>query len=172
MMSYFDLVVREFCYEQGCIEIHTPKIIPAASEGGAELFRLDYFGRDAYLAQSPQLYKQMAIASGFGKVLEIAPAFRADPSFTSRHVTEITMLDIEISPIESPEDVISFAEHMLQTAFSKIHTRFASKVAELYDREITIPSLPFPRTTFTQAREILEKEFGIAIAEDEDMSAE
>jgi aspartyl/asparaginyl-tRNA synthetase len=78
---------------------------------------LDYFGREAYLAQSPQLYKQMAIAAGFGRVLEIAPAFRADPSFTSRHVTEITMLDVEMSPIASYEEVMEFEEDMLRHVF-------------------------------------------------------
>ena len=105
--------MREYWREQGFIEIHTPKMMGSASESGAELFKVDYFERTAYLAQSPQFYKQMAMAAGFGKVFEIGPVFRANPSFTSRHDTEFTSVDVEIAWVDSHEDVMAFEERWL-----------------------------------------------------------
>jgi aspartyl-tRNA synthetase len=89
---------REYCIGHGYIEIHSPKTLVTSTESGSELFEIKYFGQTAYLAQSPQLYKQMAMAAGFEKVFEVGPVFRANPSFTSRHDTEFTMYDIEMSP--------------------------------------------------------------------------
>ena len=105
--------MREFWRKEGFIELHTPKLMGSASESGAELFKVEYFERAAYLAQSPQFYKQMAMAAGFGKVFEIGPVFRANPSFTSRHDTEFTSVDVEISWIDSHEDVMAFEERWL-----------------------------------------------------------
>ena len=105
--------MREFWREEGFIELHTPKFMGSASESGAELFKVEYFDGQAYLAQSPQFYKQMAMAAGFGKVFEIGPVFRANPSFTSRHDTEFTSVDVEISWIDSHEDVMAFEERWL-----------------------------------------------------------
>jgi aspartyl/asparaginyl-tRNA synthetase len=99
--------MREYWRDDGFIELHTPKFMGSASESGAELFKVEYFDRTAYLAQSPQFYKQMAMAAGFGRVFEIGPVFRANPSFTSRHDTEFTSVDVEISWIESHEDVMA-----------------------------------------------------------------
>ena len=92
-----EAAMREFWVNNRFIEIHTPKIISTPSESGAELFTIDYFDRKAYLAQSPQFYKQMAMSAGFERVFEFGPVFRADPSFTSRHMTEFTGVDMEIS---------------------------------------------------------------------------
>ena len=89
--------MRAFWAGQNFIEIHSPKLMGSPSESGAELFELPYFETKAYLAQSPQFYKQMAMAAGFERVFEIGPVFRADPSFTSRHMTEFTSVDVEIS---------------------------------------------------------------------------
>ena len=105
--------MREFWREHGFIELHSPKLMGSASESGAELFRVEYFDEHAYLAQSPQFYKQMAMAAGFGKVFEIGPVFRANPSFTSRHDTEFTSVDMEISWIDSHEDVMAVEERWL-----------------------------------------------------------
>ncbi len=102
--------MREHWRAQGFLELHTPKFMGSASESGAELFKVEYFERTAYLAQSPQFYKQMAMAAGFGKVFEVGPVFRANPSFTSRHDTEFTSVDVEISWIDSHEDVMAFEE--------------------------------------------------------------
>ena len=88
--------MREFAFAEGCTEMHTPKLMGTASESGAEVFEVGYFGRPAYLAQSPQFYKQMAIAGGIDRVFEVGPVFRAEPSFTSRHATEFTGVDVEL----------------------------------------------------------------------------
>ena len=105
--------MREHWHSLGFIELHSPKLMGSASESGAELFKVDYFERIAYLAQSPQFYKQMAMAAGFGRVFEVGPVFRANPSFTSRHDTEFTSVDVEIAWIDSHEDVMSFEEGWL-----------------------------------------------------------
>jgi aspartyl/asparaginyl-tRNA synthetase len=97
---------RTYWVEHDFIEIHTPKLMASASESRAELFEVEYFETKAYLSQSPQFFKQMAQPAGFGKVFEVGPAFRADPSFTSRHATEFTSVDAEISWIDSHEDVM------------------------------------------------------------------
>ena len=93
--------MRQYWIDHGFVEIHSPKLLGAPSESGAELFELEYFGTKAYLAQSPQFYKQMAMAAGFERVFETGPVFRADPSFTSRHMTEFTSLDMEMSWVDS-----------------------------------------------------------------------
>ncbi|EKE27255.1 MAG: aspartyl-tRNA synthetase [uncultured bacterium (gcode 4)] len=172
MMSCFDLKVREFFHKRWFMEIHTPKIIWTSSEWWAELFEMEYFDKKAYLAQSPQIYKQMAIAAWFEKVLEVAPAFRADPSFTSRHVTEITMLDIEMWPISSYHEILELESEMLVYTIAAIKEEFGEKVRELYWLEIEVPTLPFPTMKFRECVEILEKEFSILIWEGEDMSSE
>ncbi|MBD3752798.1 MAG: aspartate--tRNA(Asn) ligase, partial [Micrococcales bacterium] len=106
--------MRSYWIERDYIEIHSPKLMSSPAESRAELFQLEYFGdQTAYLAQSPQHFKQMAQAAGFGKVFEIADAFRADPSFTSRHATEFTSIDAEISWVESHEDVARMQEELL-----------------------------------------------------------
>ena len=86
--------IRDFLFEKGFLEVHTPRIIASATEGGAELFKLDYFGQNAYLAQSPQLYKEQLVLS-FEKVFEVGPFFRAEESHTRRHLSEFTSVDIE-----------------------------------------------------------------------------
>ncbi len=172
LMSHFDLKIREFFSYEWFTEIHTPKIIWTSSEGWSELFEMQYFDKTAYLAQSPQIYKQMAIAAWFEKVFEIAPAFRADPSFTSRHVTEITMLDIEMWPIKSYHEIIDLEEKMLIYAISGLKERFWEKVKELYWIDIIIPKAPFPRLTFSESVKILKERFSIIIPEWEDMTWE
>jgi len=114
LTSYAVRYIREYLYNNNFIEIFSPKIISTASEGGAEVFEINYFNRKAYLAQSPQFYKQMAICSGFEKVFEIAPAFRAEPSFTSRHLTEFTSFDVEIGYISSHYDVMKVLEEIVK----------------------------------------------------------
>lgn len=100
VQTTFERAVREFAYARGCTELHTPKLMGTASESGAEVFRVSYFDTTAYLAQSPQFYKQLAIAGGVDRVFEIGPVFRAEPSFTARHATEFTGIDVEIAWID------------------------------------------------------------------------
>ncbi|MFS0794889.1 aspartate--tRNA(Asn) ligase [Microbacterium sp. 1P10AE] len=148
--------MRTYWVERDYIEIHTPKLMSSPSESRAELFQLDYFGdQTAYLAQSPQHFKQMAQAAGFGKVFEIADAFRADPSFTSRHATEFTSIDAEISWIDSHEDVARMQEELLAFAFTAVKEKHGAEIEELFGLEVTVPALPFPRLTLTQAREVV-----------------
>ncbi|MBP8017164.1 aspartate--tRNA(Asn) ligase, partial [Candidatus Gracilibacteria bacterium] len=171
IMSFFEFKVREFTYKNKITEIHSPKILGAPSESGAELFELEYFDKKAYLAQSPQFYKQMGIASGFGKVMEVGPVFRADPSFTSRHMTEFIGLDFEISPIESHYDLMKFEEDFLVFIFSEIKKEFDKKIKELFGIEIIVPTKPFPKISFKEAVEILKKNYDLIISDQEDINA-
>ncbi|HET8926207.1 MAG TPA: aspartate--tRNA(Asn) ligase [Microbacterium sp.] len=148
--------MRSFWIERDYIEIHSPKLMGSPSESNAELFSLDYFeDKTAYLAQSPQFFKQMAQSAGFGKVFEIGPAFRADPSFTSRHATEFTSIDAEISWIDSHEDVARMQEELLQTAFQAVKDKHGVEIEALFGLEVAVPSIPFPRIPLAEAREII-----------------
>lgn len=147
--------MRQWWIDNDFIEIHTPKLMASPSESRAELFALEYFETTAYLAQSPQFFKQMAQPAGFGRVFEIAPAFRADPSFTSRHATEFTSVDAEISWIDSHEDVMAMHEQLLAHAFQTVKDKHGQDILELFGVEVTVPSLPFPRIPLAQARELV-----------------
>ncbi|MCR2783712.1 MULTISPECIES: aspartate--tRNA(Asn) ligase [unclassified Microbacterium] len=149
--------MRSYWIERDYIEIHTPKLMASASESNAELFEVPYFeDKTAYLAQSPQFYKQMAQVAGFGKIFEIAPAFRADPSFTSRHATEFTSIDAEISWIDSHEDVAAMQEELLATAIQAVKDKHGAEIEELFGLEVQVPAIPFPRIPLAEAREIVK----------------
>jgi nondiscriminating aspartyl-tRNA synthetase len=147
--------MREHWRSEGFIELHTPKFMGSASESGAELFKVEYFERTAYLAQSPQFYKQMAMASGFGKVFEVGPVFRANPSFTSRHDTEFTSVDVEIAWIDSHEDVMAFEEAWLAHVFAAVAAEHGEAIRETFGVEVRVPALPFPRLALAEAKELL-----------------
>jgi aspartyl-tRNA synthetase len=147
--------MREFAYASGCTEMHTPKLMGTASESGAEVFELGYFGRRAYLAQSPQFYKQMAIAAGVDRVFEIGPVFRAEPSFTSRHATEFTGVDVELAWIGDVEDVMDFEERMLAHALAAVAARHGEEITGHFGATVTVPEVPFPRITMAQAHEAI-----------------
>jgi aspartyl-tRNA synthetase len=155
VQSTVEHAMREYWREQGFIEIHTPKTMGSASESGAELFKLDYFERTAYLAQSPQFYKQMAMAGGFGKVFEIGPVFRANPSFTSRHDTEFTSVDVEMSWIDSHEDVMAFEERWLAHVLGVVAATHGEQIAEVFETTVEAPTVPFPRMTLQAAKDLL-----------------
>lgn len=148
---------REYWIKNNYIEIHSPKFMSTPSESGAELFEVKYFDKKAYLAQSPQFYKQMAMASGFEKVFEVGPVFRANPSFTSRHDTEFTSYDAEISFIESHQDVIMEEQKAIQCVLEKIKEKFGKEILTCYGRDIVVPTIPFPQVTMKEAKEILAK---------------
>lgn len=147
--------MREHWREQGFLEIHTPKLMGSASESGAELFKVEYFEDTAYLAQSPQFYKQMAMAAGFGRVFEIGPVFRANPSFTSRHDTEFTSVDVEISWISSHEDVMAFEERWLAYVLGAVAERHGEQIERTFGVALAAPEVPFPRVTLEAAKELL-----------------
>jgi aspartyl-tRNA synthetase len=147
---------REIWLENDFIEIHSPKLMASPSESHAELFKLEYFETHAYLAQSPQFYKQMAMSAGLGKVFEIGPVFRADPSFTSRHATEFVSVDMEMSWIESHEDVMQFQEQLLVKAITAVKAKYGEEIQRLYGIDIQIPATPFPRIPLAEAHKIVE----------------
>ncbi len=149
--------MRDFWAKENFIELHSPKLTGAATESGAELFKLEYFERMATLAQSPQFYKQMAMAAGFGKVFEVGPVFRANPSFTSRHDTEFTSVDTEISWIDSHEDVMNFEERWLAHVLAAVKESFGEQIAETFDTALVVPELPFPRIPLEDAKELLRQ---------------
>lgn len=155
LQTTLEHAMRTYWIERDFIEIHTPKLMASASESRAELFELDYFEGKAYLAQSPQFFKQMAQPAGFGRVFEIAPAFRADPSFTSRHATEFTSIDAEMSWIDSHDDVATMQEELLVAAFTAVREKHGEEVQRLFGIEIEVPSTPFPRIPLAEARDIV-----------------
>lgn len=172
--STFVQAMREYLYKNDFTEIHTPKLIGAASESGSEVFEVKYFGRNAYLAQSPQFYKQMAIAAGMSKVFEVAPCFRAENSNTNRHATEFTSFDLEFSYIDSYEDVMDFEEDLIISGLSKIKEKYGDKIKELFGREVIIPTKPFPRMKLKDLYQELNERYGFVIPTSDvgDMNAE
>ena len=159
--------LREYLYNNEFTEIHTPKLIGAASESGSEVFEVKYFDDKAYLAQSPQFYKQMAMASGFSKVFEVAPCFRAENSNTSRHATEFTSFDLEFSYIDSFEDVMNLEAEMLTYALGKLKDSMGDKIKEVFGMDIIVPTMPFPKLTLKEVYEELESRYGYKVDESE-----
>ena len=157
--------MREYLYQKNFTEIHTPKLIGAASESGSEVFEVKYFDGKAYLAQSPQFYKQMALASGFDSVFEIAPAFRAENSNTSRHATEFTSFDVEFAYIKDYNDVMNLEAEMLKYALEKIKEIYGEQIKEIFGVEIKIPTLPFPVLTLEEVYKELEERYNYNIEE-------
>lgn len=148
--------LRTWWVEHDFIEIHTPKLMASASESRAELFEVEYFETKAYLAQSPQFFKQMAQPAGFGKVFEVAPAFRADPSFTSRHATEFISVDAEMSWVDSHEDVMAMHEQVLVAGLAAVKEKHGAEIEAAFGVEVTVPTTPFPRIPLAEAHSILE----------------
>ena len=147
----------DYCTDNNYIEIHSPKLMGAPSEGSAELFEVKYFERKAYLAQSPQFYKQIGMASGFERVYEIGPVFRANPSFTSRHDTEFTGYDIEISFVESHYDVMVEEERFIVAMLKAAKDKYGELASKTFGKEIIVPKTPFPKVTMAEAKQILKK---------------
>ena len=159
--------LREFLLERQFIEIHTPKLIPTASESGSEVFEVKYFDRKAYLAQSPQFYKQMAMAAGFERIFECGPVFRAEKSHTKKHATEFTGFDLEFSFINSFEDVMKLEEELLTHMLKRIKERCGEKIKEVFGIDVVVPSLPFPRMKLADVYSELEKRYGFKVEESE-----
>lgn len=163
--------LREYWTQNQYIEVHSPKLISTASESGAEVFEVKYFDRKAYLAQSPQFYKQMAMAAGFERIFEVGPVFRAEPSFTSRHATEFTGYDGEISYISSHEEVMVEEEKAIAFALTRVKEKYGEKIKEVFGREVVIPSVPFPRITMKEAKKVLA-DMGVTSEKEGDLSPE
>ncbi len=159
--------MRQYLLKESFIEIHTPKLIGAASESGADVFEVEYFDRKAYLAQSPQFYKQMAMASGFERIFEVGPVFRAEKSFTSKHATEFTGFDLEFSYIDSFRDVMRMEENLLRAGLEAVRERYGERIKEQFGMEVIVPDTPFPVVTLKELYQGLEQEFGYTVEESE-----
>ena len=166
--------MREFVVKNNFIEIHTPKIISAASESGADVFEIKYFDRKAYLAQSPQFYKQMAMCSGFERVFEIAPAFRAENSNSYRHTTDFTSFDIEISYIDSLDELMDFEEDLFIAGLSAVKEKYRKEIKELFNVDVVVPTKPFPRIKLEDLYNELERNYNFKMNYEDvgDMNAE
>lgn len=157
--------LREHLEENDFIEIQTPKIVASATEGGTNLFPIEYFEKDAFLAQSPQFYKQMMMASGLERVFEIAPCFRAERHGTTSHLNEFTSVDFEMAFIKNEEDVMKMAEKVLSSTMNDLK-EYGKKIN--LEKQITVPQSPFPRIKMEEAYSILENN-GISVEIGEDV---
>jgi nondiscriminating aspartyl-tRNA synthetase len=160
--------IRQFLYEHEFVEINTPKLVAGAAEGGAEVFRLDYFGKEATLAQSPQLYKQIMVGV-FERVFEIGPTFRAELSATTRHVSEVTMLDVEIGFIKDHDEVLSFLQELLYSVLERVYKEHAEELKSLNAPVLTLKPT-FPRYSMKQIHEMYQKETGKDMSHEIDLT--
>ena len=159
--------MREYLYNNKFTEIHTPKFIATASESGSEVFEVKYFDKKAYLAQSPQFYKQMAMASGFDRIFEVAPCFRAENSNTSKHATEFTSFDVEMSYIDSVDDVMNLEAEMLNYGFSKLKSELGEEIKRVFDIDVVVPTLPFPVMKLSDIYKELEERYDYKVNDNE-----
>ena len=150
--------IREFLYKNDFVEINSPKLVAGAAEGGAEVFKLDYFGQEATLAQSPQLYKQIMVGV-FERVFEIAPAFRAELSATTRHVSEVTMLDIEMGFITDYDDVLNMVQDLVFNVVSRVYKDMPEELKSLRAPELVLKP-QFPRYTMAEIHKLYTKDTG------------
>lgn len=168
VQTTFEHAMRTYWVERDFIEIHSPKLMASPSESNAELFEVDYFEGKAYLAQSPQFFKQMAQSAGFGKIFEIGPVFRADPSFTSRHATEFVSVDAEMSWIDSHEDIMRMQEELLVAGLTAVKEKHGAEILELFEVDVVVPSTPFPRIPLAEAKKIVaERGYEVPRADDD-----
>ena len=165
MQTTLTNAMRKFLVDRNFVEIHTPKLIAAASESGSDVFEVKYFDGLAYLAQSPQFYKQMAMASGLERIFETGPVFRAEKSYTNKHATEFTGFDLEFSYIDSFDDVMKMEEELLTYALAEVKEKHGDKIVELYgpEYEVIVPTLPFPRMKLADVYAELEKRYGYTV---------
>ena len=160
----------EFFWNHDYIEIHSPKISESNAESGAEQFKLDYFGKQASLVQSPQFYKQMAIASGFDKVFEIGPVFRAENSNTNVHTTEFRGFDVEIGWIDNYHDVMDVEEAWIKSFLKKVKEKYQEQIKEVFHTEIEIDDdIKFPRISFTEVKQIMKDVYHYEAEKEDDL---
>ncbi len=162
-------IVMNFLDDHGFTNINTPKLVTIGVESGAELFKVNYFGRAVYLSQSPQLYKQMFVAGGFERVYELGPVFRAEKSNTTRHLTEFTGVDFEMGFIQDYSDIMDMIEKMLINLLKNLPQEAAAEL-KLLGVQHTVAA-KFPRITMADAKIFLQEK-GKKYAEDDDLDPE
>ena len=165
--SLFVNKCREFLNNRDFIEIHSPKLIGAESESGAGVFKVDYFDRNAYLAQSPQFYKQMAMAAGFERIYESGPVFRAEKFASRKHATEFSGFDLEFSYINSFHDVMHMEEEMLEYAIRAVKEKYGDEIKKVFDIDVVVPTLPFPVMDLADVYKELEARYGYKVPDSE-----
>jgi len=161
--------INQYLHHEGFINITTPKIVAAATEGGTELFPIAYFNKEAFLNQSPQLYKQMMMAAGFEKVYEIGPIFRAEEHNTTKHLNEATSIDIEVSYADHLE-VMRILEELIVKTYEYVNTTCSGQLASLEISDFIVPTSPFPRLPYRDAIEIAKKKIEDPIEYGDDIS--
>lgn len=160
--------VNEVLFEEGFINITTSKIVAAATEGGTDLFPIAYFENEAFLNQSPQLYKQMMMAAGFEKVFEIGPIFRAEEHNTTRHLNEATSIDVEVS-FADHNDVMDLLEKIVISAYNAIENNCQAEI-EAIGIDFEVPKTAFPRITYSEAIDIASVSTDEEISYGDDLS--
>jgi aspartyl/asparaginyl-tRNA synthetase len=148
--------IREYLYDKQFIEIDTPKLLAEPTEGGAEVFKLEYFGKTATLAQSPQFYKQIMVGA-FERVFEIGHSYRAEPSATTRHLTELTMLDIEMGFVESHDEVLDLVADMTREVLRRVYKEHADDLKSLNAPELKLADGQIPRFTIAEIHDMYTK---------------
>lgn len=161
--------INEFLHNEGFTNITTPKIVAAATEGGTELFPIAYFDKEAFLNQSPQLYKQMMMAAGCEKVYEIGPIFRAEEHNTTKHLNEATSIDIEVSFADHLE-VMRVLENLIVKTYEYVDKTCSVQLANIEIDDFAIPKAPFPRLPYAEAIEIAAKKIEDPIKYGDDIS--
>lgn len=141
---------------QDFMQVHTPRIIGASSEGGTDLFAVKYFDKDAFLAQSPQLYKQMLMGTGVDRQFEVATYFRAEKHNSYRHLNEITAFDVEMAFIENEEDVLHVLETAVRDMWAAVHDQCGAEL-KLMQKHVNVPQLPFPRLPYDEALKLVNE---------------
>lgn len=160
--------MRKYWNDNEYMEVMSPKLSGASAEGGAEVFELDYFDSKATLSQSPQFYKQMAMAAGFNKIFEIGSAFRAEQSHTSYHATEINMVDVEVSWLNNVDELMDIEEEWIKSFINPVVKKHQSEIKEFFGVDVEEINYDFPRITFKEAKDILNEKYGyVGLKEDD-----
>lgn len=162
--------LRDYFYKKGITEVFTPKIVAAATEGGTDLFPISYFEREAFLNQSPQLYKQMLMAAGMDRVFEIGPIFRAEEHDTRRHLNEAISIDVEVS-LADDKDVMELLENAVADAYRYVKENCVRQLGVL-GLDLQVPKVPFRRITYTEALELAQGRPGIEMKWGDDLDTE
>jgi nondiscriminating aspartyl-tRNA synthetase len=168
--SELERYIREYLHGQDFTEINTPKLVAGNAEGGAEVFKTDYFGKEATLAQSPQLYKQIMVGV-FERVFEVAPAFRAELSATTRHVSEVTMLDVEMGFIVDHNDILNLAQDLVYNVLTRVYEEHADALKSWNAPELTLKP-EFPRYTMAEIHQMFTKATGKDTTKELDLTPE
>ncbi len=163
--------LRQFLVENEFVEIDTPKLLAGATEGGAEVFKLDYYGKEATLAQSPQFYKQILVGA-FERVFEINHAYRAELSATSRHLAEVTMLDIEMGFVKNHDEVLNTVGEMTMFTLRQVYDKHGSDLKSLNAPELKLPASAseIPRFSVAEIHELYFKETGTDFRDEKDLA--